>query len=54
MNRMALALKILVIALKIIGGALIVTLWGYGLYVRGAYSKRKHKAGVQTLFTGDK
>ena len=26
----------------------------YGLYVRGAYSKRKHKAGVQTLFTGDK
>jgi hypothetical protein len=54
MDQMALALKIIVIALKIIAGGLIVTLWGYGLYVRGGYSKRNHKAGVQTLFSGDK
>jgi hypothetical protein len=51
---MAPALKIVVIALEIIAGALIVALWGYGLYVRGRYSKRNHKAGVQTLFSGDK
>ncbi len=47
-------LKIMVIALKIIVGALIVALWGYGLYVRGGFGKRNHKAGVQTLFSGDK
>ena len=47
-------MKIMVVALKVIGGALLVALWGYGLYVRGGYSKRNHKAGVQTLFTGDK
>lgn len=52
MNRMA--LKIAVIALKIVAGAFIVTLWGYGLYLRGGYSKRNHKAGVQTLFSDDK
>jgi hypothetical protein len=51
---MSLVLKIVVVALKIIAGALIVALWGYGLYVRGGYSKRNHKAGVQTLFSGDK
>jgi hypothetical protein len=28
----------MVIALKIIAGALIVALWGYGLYVRGGYA----------------
>ena len=39
---------------KIIAGVFIVALWGWGLYVRGGYSKRNHKAGVQTLFSGDK
>jgi hypothetical protein len=42
------------LALKIVEGALIVTLWGYGLYVRGGFSKRDHKAGVQTLFSGNR
>ena len=51
---MALVLKIVVIALKIIGPALIVALWGYGLYLRGGYAKRDNRAGVQTLFSGDK
>ncbi len=51
---MTLVLNIAVIALKIIAGALIVALWAYGLYVRGGYSKRNHKARVQTLFSGDK
>jgi len=51
---MALILKVVVIALKIISAALILALWGYGQYVRGGYAKRDHKAGVQTLFSGDK
>jgi hypothetical protein len=51
---MTLVLRIVVIALKILAGTLIVALWGYGLYVRGGYSKRNRKAGVQTLFSGDK
>lgn len=54
MDEMPAVLKIVIIALKFVGGALIVAVWAYGLYVRGGYSKRNHKAGVQTLFSGDK
>src|ERR1035438_6336717 len=35
-------------------GRRIHNLWADGLYVRGMYSKRNHKPGVQTLFSGDK
>jgi hypothetical protein len=42
---MASFLKIVVIALMIVVGTLIVGVWAYGLYVRGGYSKRIHKAG---------
>jgi hypothetical protein len=41
-----------IMLLKILGGALIIALWGYGLYIRGGYRKRKHEADVQTLFSG--
>jgi hypothetical protein len=37
--------------LKIVGGIIVVTLWGYSLYMRGGYRDRKHKADVQTLFS---
>jgi hypothetical protein len=40
--------------LKLIGGVAIIALWGYGLYLRGGYRGRDHKAGVRTLFSGEK
>ena len=51
---MALMLKIAVTGLKIIFALLVIGIAAYGQYVRGGYAKREHKAGVQTLFSGDK
>ncbi len=47
-------MKIVSLVLEVIGCVVLAAVWACGLYLRGGYRNRDHKADVDTLFSGRK